>query len=92
MADEIRTLDIAEKQLLIHRGAQEDPECPYHHVILLHRVAEGRWITLTHNDRGEHVRVSEDLDDLQYTVLRRSALFPEYAVDDGLLYFDPHDP
>ena len=72
--DEVRTLDIPEKQLLIHRGASEDPECPYHHILLLHRVSDGRWITLTHNDRGEHVRVNEDLDDLQYTVLATECL------------------
>ena len=90
--DEIRSLDIADKQLLIHRGVAEDAECPYHHVILLHRVADARWIVLTHSDRGDVVRASEDLDDQSYVVVRRGAVFPQHAVDTGILYFDEVDP
>ena len=93
MADEeLRSLDIPDKQLLVHRGPGVDAECNYHHLILLHRVSESKWIVLTHNARSEPVRINEDLDDLQYTVLRRAAVFPQYAVDGGLFYFDEIDP
>ena len=93
MADEeLRSLDIPDKQLLVHRGPGVDAECNYHHLILLHRVSESKWIALTHNARSEPVRINEDLDELQYTVLRRGAVFPQYAVEGGLLYFDEIDP
>ena len=92
MADEIKSLDIADKQLLVHKGAAVDQECPYHHIILLHRVSEARWIVLTHNARGEVVRANEDLDTQSYVVVRRASAFPQHAADEGLLYFDEIDP
>ena len=92
MADEIKSLDISDKQLLVHRGAAVDRECPYHHIVLLHRVSEARWIVLTHNDRGEVVRANEDLDTQSYVVVRRASAFPQHAADEGLLYFDEIDP
>ena len=85
--DEIHALDIPDKQLLVHRGVRVDRECPYHHIVLLHRVGDSKWIALTHNDQGEQVRVNEDLDELQYTVLRRQAAIPSCAVEAGLCYF-----
>ena len=82
--DQLRALDIPDKQVILHR--EDDADCPYHHVVILHRIAEGRWIVLTHNDRGEVVRRREDLDELSYAVIRRGAAFPPHTVDDGLLY------
>ena len=91
MADELRSLDIPEKQLLVHRGVAEDAECPYHHSILLHRIADARWIVLTHDHRGRVIRVNEDLDTQSYVVLRRASVFPPHAIEGGLLYFDEID-
>lgn len=58
----VRALDILEIQVLVHFPGDD---LEYHHRILLHRVAEGQWMTLTPDlELDRH-----DLAELDHVVL-----------------------
>ena len=90
MADdeEFRALDIGYTQVVVHVGAAADRECPYHHRILLRRVSGAFWVCLTPNLE----RFVMDLDQEEYSLIRRNALFPDHTLEAGLLYHDPISP
>ena len=86
--DEFRALDISFTQVVVHVGAAADRECPYHHRVLLRRVSGASWVCLTPNLE----RFVMDLDQEEYSLIRRNALFPEHTLVAGLLYHDPISP
>ena len=90
MADdeEYRALDIGYTQVVVHVGAAADRECPYHHRILLRRVSGAFWVCLAPNLE----RFVMDLDQEEYSLICRNALFPDHTLEAGLLYHDPISP
>ena len=89
-AGAVTALDIAQIQIIVHFGAGADADCPYHHRILLRRISPGdsKWIILT----PDHDRYVEDLDDLEWYIIRRNHAFPDEYIQAGLYHFDPIDP
>ena len=87
MADEdvYKALDISFTQVLVHVGSATDRECPYHHRVLLRRVAGSSWVYLSPNLE----RFIMDLSEEEYTIVPRLSIFPEHALQAGLLYHDP---
>ena len=83
----VRTLDIPQTQIVVHYGPQADADCPYHHRVLLFRVSGSQWVILT----PDHDRYVEDLEELEYTVVRRNTAFPDHCITEGLYHFDPLD-
>ena len=87
MADDgvYRALDIAYTQVVVHVGVAIDRLCPYHHRVLLRRVSGASWVVLT----PLFERFVMDLDEHEYALVRRNAIFPDYTIEAGLIYFDP---
>ena len=82
---EPRALDIPQIEIVILYGREGNCGCPYHHRILLRRINEGSWVVLT----PDMEREVEDLGTLEYSVIRRNVLFPEYTSEAGQYYHDP---
>lgn len=77
MAD--RSLNIRDPQVLVR--FDEDDNFEWHHRILLKKIGQGRWVTLT----PDHELVVHDLSEERYRVCERGAPFPAdnvYAHDD----------
>ena len=78
-----RTLNIGEPQVLVHFPRVADG-LTWRHRILLHRIADGRWVTLD----PDHNLVIHDFGTVRHEVLSRASAFP--AARSALVY--AHDP
>ena len=86
MAEQPTSLDIQQTQVLIDYS-DHDRDSLFHHRILLHRVEGSTWYVLT----PDHDRYTIDLSELSYHLVPKASRFPQWAIDDGLYYFDPID-
>ena len=77
-----RTLDVSELQVVV--GFPNDENITWHHRVLLHRVSDATWITLTPDLELERLNLAAR----RHRVLERAAKFPQDVVDD-LYHFDP---
>ena len=79
------TLDVKYAQIV--EEVPNDPECRFHHRVLLCRVGGAQWIAAT----PDHDLVSIDLSSVIHHVLPRGQRFPSRFLDDqyGCCAFDP---
>ena len=84
-AEEFRSLNVSYPQVVVERP--DDPECFYHHRLLLARVSGAVWIAAD----PDLLLARLDLEEEQHLVVARNALFPDICLQDdtGLLCFDP---
>jgi hypothetical protein len=82
MNQQPRTLDISELQVVVE--FPNDANVTWHHRVLLHRVTDATWITLTPDLELERLNLAAR----RHRVLERAARFPA-DVEEDLYYFDP---
>ena len=86
MAALLRSLDITAVQVVVEYP--NDRNFCWHHRLLLHRVADGEWITLT----PDHELQRHDLREIRHHVVPRAAVFPQHLHAGGIYAHDPIDP
>lgn len=85
MAAVPRALDVKDAQVLVEYP--DDPVFQWHHRVLLHRIAEGRWVTLTPD---EELQI-HDLGEQRHVLLQRGRPLPP-AQAAAAYIFDPIAP
>ena len=86
MAAAVRTLDLAQRQVLI--DFYDDPNGFYwHHRVLCHTVGPGIWVALT----PDFEATSVNLDEHRVVALPRAGPFPRQQVQEGCYHFNEID-